>query len=201
VTLALARSFLDTVAAAAPDVEIETWDLWDGTLPPFGPAAAGAKMAVIAGETPTAEEAAAWDTALAAVRRFDRADTYLFSVPMWNMSVPYILTQFIDVVSQPGRLFTFDPEAGYTGLLAGKRAAVITTSAVWGPGRGPEFGANHLDDYFLGWLNWAGVVDVSTFGFHPNLATADAAAALKQALVDIGDFSDRFVAAAQPQLC
>ncbi len=200
VTLTLARSFLDGVAAANPDVEIETWDLWDGTLPAFGPAAAASKMTVIAGRTPTGDEAAAWEAALAAFDRFERADTYLFSVPMWNMTVPYILKQFIDVVSQPGRLFTFDPEAGYTGLLSGKRAAIITTSAVWGPGRGPEFGANHLHDYFQGWLEWAGISEVSTFGFHPNMATADAEAALKQALVDVGEFSARFAATRQPQL-
>ena len=34
------------------------------------------------------------------VRRFDAADYYLFSIPMWNHQVPYILKQFIDVVNQ-----------------------------------------------------------------------------------------------------
>ena len=62
------------------------------------------------------------------------ADGYLFSVPMWNAGVPYILKQFIDVVSQPGMVFAFDPAAGYTGLLTGKKAASIYTSAVYGPG-------------------------------------------------------------------
>ena len=31
-------------------------------------------------------------------------------------------------------VFGFDPEAGYTGLLHGKKAAVVYTSAVYGPG-------------------------------------------------------------------
>ncbi len=52
---------------------------------------------------------------------------------MWNAGVPYILKQFIDVVSQPGMVFGFDAVAGYTGLLRGKKAAVIYTSAVYGP--------------------------------------------------------------------
>lgn len=199
VTLALAHSFLDALAAATPAIEVETWDLWDGTLPAFGPAAAASKMAVIAGQTPTGEEAEAWETAVAAFTRFDAADTYLFSIPMWNMTVPYILKQFIDVVSQPGRLFTFDPDAGYTGLLSGKRAAVITTSAVWAPGRPAEFGADHLHDYFESWLEWAGVADISSFGFHPNLATDDADAALKRALADVGDVGERFATTHQAQ--
>ena len=61
---------------------------------------------------------------------------YLFTVPMWNARVPYILKQFIDVISQPGMIFGFDPVTGYTGLLENKRAAVIYTGAVYGPDRG-----------------------------------------------------------------
>ena len=34
--------------------------------------------------------------------------------------MPYILKQFIDVISQPGMIFRFDPETGYTGLLENK---------------------------------------------------------------------------------
>ena len=53
---------------------------------------------------------------------------------MWNAGIPYILKQFIDVVSQPGMVFGFDPEPGYTGLLTGRKAAVVYTSAVYGAG-------------------------------------------------------------------
>ena len=74
--------------------------------------------------------------------------------------VPYILKQFIDVVSQPGMVFGFDPRPGYTGLLTGRKAAVIYTSAVYGPGRGPAFGADFQAPYFEDWLRWAGINDV-----------------------------------------
>ena len=57
--------------------------------------------------------------------------------------VPYILKQFIDVVSQPGLVFGFDPERGlHRPAAAASKAAVIYTSAVYGPGRGPAFGAD-----------------------------------------------------------
>lgn len=161
------------------------------------PRGESSKMTVIAGGTPQGEEAAAWEAALAAFARFDAADTYLFSVPMWNMTVPYILKQFIDVVSQPGRVFGFDPETGYTGLLTGKRAAVITTSAVWGPDRPPSFGVDHLHDYLDAWLEWAGVTDRTAFGFHPNLATPDADAAFEQALADVRAVGAAFARARQ----
>lgn len=173
-SLAIAETFLDVVRDEHPAVAIEHWDLWDGTLPEFGPDAAGAKMSVFAGVEPTGAQAAAWDAARAAFDRFDAADYYLFSVPMWNHGVPYILKQLIDVVSQPGMIFGFDPVEGYTGLLRGKKAFVVYTSAVYGEGRGPAFGVDLQAPYFDGWLRWAGITDVESVFFRPNLAVADA---------------------------
>lgn len=185
---ALAQTFLATFRDTHPDDEVEEWDLWDGTLPAFGPEAAAAKMAVFAGQTP---QSTAWDDAVAAFRRFDAADVYLFSVPMWNHGVPYILKQFIDVVSQPGMVFGFDPEAGYTGLLTGKRAAVIYTSAVYGDDRGPEFGTDFQQPYLDAWLRWAGVSEISDIRFRPNLAVADASSGRRRAQDEARDLAKR----------
>ena len=84
----------------------------------------------------TGEEGRAWQAAADTFARFDAADYYLFSIPMWNHQVPYILKQFIDVVNQPGMVFAFDPVEGYRGLLTGKKAAVIYTGAVYGEDAG-----------------------------------------------------------------
>jgi FMN-dependent NADH-azoreductase len=111
---------------------------------------------------------------------------------MWNAGVPYVLKQFIDVVSQPGLVFGFDPGQGYTGLLTGKRAAVVYTSAVHGPGRGPAFGADFQAPFFTDWLRWAGVADVSEVHFRPNLATADAATGRRLAHEQARDLAKRF---------
>jgi len=173
---ALAEVFLDTYREVNPDHVVETWNLWDGSLPEFGPAATAAKMAVFAGADPQGESATAWREVQDTFARFAVADRYLFSVPMWNASVPYKLKQLIDVVSQPGMLFGFDPVTGYEGLLRGKQAAVIYTSAVYGPGRGPAFGADFQAPFFRDWLNWAGINEVAEVQFRPNLATADAEA-------------------------
>src|SRR4051794_17401987 len=172
-SLAIAATFLDELRAAHPGVTIEHWDLWDGTLPEFGPPAAAAKMAIFGGADPEGDEATAWRAARDAFERFDSADHYLFTVPMWNASVPYILKQFIDVISQPGMIFSFDPTTGYTGLLESKRVAVIYTGAVYGPDRGPGFGHDFQQPYFEDWLRWAGIDDIRSIAFRPNLATAD----------------------------
>jgi FMN-dependent NADH-azoreductase len=173
-SLALARTFLDTYREQNPDHTIAEWDLWDGSLPGFGPAAAAAKMDVFAGLEPSGAAGAAWRDARAAFDRFAAADRYLFSVPMWNAGVPYILKQFIDVVSQPGTVFGFDADRGYTGLVTGRKCAVVYTSAVYGEGRGPAFGNDFQAPYFEDWLRWAGITDITSIQFRPNLATADA---------------------------
>ena len=126
-SLQIATTFLDAYREIHRDADVRTWDLWDGSMPEFGPAAAGAKMTVFGGGVPEGAQAAAWQAAQDTFARFDAADRMLFSVPMWNHGVPYILKQFIDAVSQPGMVFGIDPATGYTHLLAGqgKRAAVI----------------------------------------------------------------------------
>ena len=189
---AIAATFLDAYRDTHPDDEIVEWDLWDGTLPPFGPDAAAAKMAVFAGADPQGDEARAWQAAIDAFRRFDAADRYLISVPMWNAGVPYILKQFIDVISQPGMVFGFDPDRGYTGLVTGRKAAVIYTSAVYGEGRGPAFGADFQAPYFDDWLRWAGITDITAVSFRPNLATADAETGRRLATADAIDAAKRF---------
>lgn len=174
-SLAIAATFLQTLADARPDVAVETWNLWDeGSLPQFGPDAAAAKMAVFAGQTPTGNRASAWAVAKATFERFAAADAYLFSVPMWNAGIPYVLKQSIDVISQPGMVFSFDPSAGYTGLVTGKPTVAIYTSAVYGPGRGPSFGSDFQATYLADWLRWAGIDDITEISFRPNLATDDA---------------------------
>ena len=186
---AIAATFLDTFRSVSPHVPIEEFDLWDGTLPSFGPAAAAAKMAVFAGSAPEGPE---WQAAVQTFHRFDAADQYVFSVPMWNAGVPYVLKQFIDVVSQPGLVFGFDPAAGYSGLLTGRKAAVVYTSAVYGEGRGPAFGADFQRPYFDDWLRWAGITDLTTVTFRPNLATADADAGRVLATADAVEAAKRF---------
>ncbi|WP_433782041.1 FMN-dependent NADH-azoreductase [Actinomycetospora sp. CA-101289] len=170
-SLAIAGTFLDTYREHHPDDTVETWDLWDGTLPSFGPAAVGAKMTVFGGAEPAGEQAVAWRAARAAFERYDAADRLLLSVPMWNGGIPYVLKQFIDVVSQPGMVFGVDPVTGYSHLLAGrgKRAAAVYTSAVWGPALGPAFGRDFQSTYLEDWLTWTGIDDISEIRFHPTL--------------------------------
>ncbi|MFY9916702.1 MAG: NAD(P)H-dependent oxidoreductase [Nocardioidaceae bacterium] len=191
-SLALAATFIEQYTQVHPDVEVETFDLWDGSLPDFGRGAARAKMAVFAGEDPSGELAAPWARAIQTFERFAAADSYLFSVPMWNHGIPYILKQLIDVISQPGYLFDFDVTRGYIGRLHGKKAAVLYTSAVYGRGLAPEFGHDFQSTYLRDWLVWAGVTEVSEAEFRPNLVTADAVTQRAIAHAEVADLAKAF---------
>jgi FMN-dependent NADH-azoreductase len=184
-SIALANEFLQSHRAIHPDVVIEHLDLFDGTLPSFGRLAAGAKMAVFGGGQPTPEQSGEWQAARAVFERFADADTYLFSVPMWNGGVPYVLKQWIDIITQPGWAFGFDPAVGYSGLVHGKKAAVAYTSGVYSVGATPAFGRDFHSTFFTDWLHFIGIDQVTEIRWQPTVLTAsreqDRAAAVELA--------------------
>jgi FMN-dependent NADH-azoreductase len=189
---ALAGAFLDTHRQAHPEVGIEELNLFDAGLPEFGRLAAEAKVAVFGGGQPTAEQQGEWDAARAVFDRFAAADSYLFSVPMWNAGVPYALKQWIDIITQPGWVFGFTPDAGYTGLIRGKKAAVIYTSGVYSPGAPLAYGNDFHAEFFNDWLRFAGFTDVAEVRWQPTLLTATRDADKKPALERASEAGSRF---------
>ena len=113
---------------------------------------------------------------------FAQADEFLFTVPMWNASVPWVLKHLIDTITQPGLVFGFDPAAGYSPLLTGKRAVVVYTSGVYSPGAPIQFGTDFHAEFFNDWLRFIGVTDVSEIRFQPTVVTGDVSAAREAAL-------------------
>ena len=146
----------------------------DEQLPVYGGAGVAAKMSVFARQEPSGEAADAWAEVKALFDRFEAADEYLFTVPMWNHSVPWVLKHLIDTISQPDMVFSLDPAAGYSGLLTGKRAIVVYTGAVYIDGAPQAFGVDFHRSYSNDWLRWAGIEDVTELRFQPDLVTADA---------------------------
>jgi FMN-dependent NADH-azoreductase len=191
-SLALANAFLDAYRTANPAVELDHVDLFDGTLPLFGRLAAEAKLAVFAGGQPAPEQRAEWDAARAVFDRFNRADAYLFSVPMWNAGVPYVFKQWIDIITQPGWVFGFTPQSGYTGLLGAKKAAVIYTSGVYSPGAPLAYGNDFHSAFVNDWLRFVGITDVTEIRWQPTVLTAsrddDRTAAIRSAAKIGNDF-------------
>ncbi|RZU62929.1 FMN-dependent NADH-azoreductase [Zhihengliuella halotolerans] len=174
-SLRLARLFIDSVRAEGQDgIEVETLDLFDdGALPAFGRTAAAAKMAVFSGQEQTPEQITAWESARAVFDQFASADAYVFNIPMWNAGVPYVLKQWIDIITQPGWSFGFDPERGYRGLMEGKQAMAVHTSGVYAPGVPAAFGNDFSSTFFADWLNFVGIEDAMHVRFAPTVLNGD----------------------------
>jgi FMN-dependent NADH-azoreductase len=168
----VARTFLEAYRDHHPRDEIDTIDVWNIDLPAFDADMIGAKFAVLRGTSATPTQRALWQRALVHSQRFNAADKYLFSVPMWNFGIPYRLKHFIDVVTLPGQNWSWSREAGYQSLLAGKKAALVYSSA------GPYPLAPERDDsdfqkpYLRRWLRFIGVEDMHEINAAPTLTDA-----------------------------
>lgn len=168
----LALAYIEERKAADPSITIDTLDLWNCDLPEFDGDKAAAKMTFFGvGEMDGARQTA-WDKVVEVTNRFTQADEYVFAVPMWNGGVPYKLKQYIDVITQPGLTFGFDPEAGYSGLLENKKATVFYTAGVFAPGVDAKYGTDFQSTYLAWWLNVVGVSDIKEVRFQPSLLTA-----------------------------
>ncbi len=122
----------------------------------FGTAGAAAKFKSLRNQELTAPERREWEDARACFEQWKAADLLIVSTPMWNFSMPYHLKQWIDHVMQPGWSFGYDPEKGYSPLLAGKKAVFICAcGSVYDT---PEAqGVDFLRPYLRTWAGFHGL--------------------------------------------
>jgi FMN-dependent NADH-azoreductase len=169
-TIEVARAFLDAYPRAHPHDTIETIDLWAEPLPAFDGATIEAKFAVLRKNEFTPLQQEKWEAVRAVARRFNAADKYVFSVPMWNFGVPYPLKHYIDVVTLAGENWTWTPEQGYRALLSGKRALLIYSSAGAYELGQPPHAADFQKPHLRHWLAFIGVHDIHEINIAPTLA-------------------------------
>jgi FMN-dependent NADH-azoreductase len=172
----VASEFLKTYGEKRRQDEIKVIDLWETKLPPFDGEAIEAKFALLRKKEFTPEQRARWDAVRAVSRRFNAAAKYVFSVPMWNFSIPYPLKHYIDVVTLAGENWSWSREEGYRSLLSGKKALMIYASAGhYGPGDASDF----QKPYLRRWLNFIGITDIQEINVAPTLTPNDMLARIK----------------------
>jgi FMN-dependent NADH-azoreductase len=171
-SIAIADAFLERYALERPSARVDRLDAF-AELPAFGTPHAQAKMAVIASEPVPDDAAHAWAQVVRVCARIQAADTLLFAVPMWNGGIPWALKLFVDIVSQPGIAFAFDPQRGYQGLLSGRRAVTVYTSRVFAPGVSPAFGVDYHSAYLNWWLRYVGIDEIHELRLQTTFPTPD----------------------------
>ena len=169
----IARARIDTLRRSDPSIVVDTLDLWREPLPEFEGNSAAAKMSFFGVGQLDGAKRLAWYRIVEVTERFKAADHYVLGVPMWNGGIPYRLKLYIDIITQPGLLFGFDPAKGYFGLLKNKKATVVYSSGVFAPGSPPQYGLDFQSNYLDWWLRFIGVADVQVSRFQPSLLTQD----------------------------
>jgi FMN-dependent NADH-azoreductase len=178
-TIEVAHAFLAAYRQVRPRDAIETIDLWDQPLPPFDGATIEAKFSVLRKNEFTPLQQEKWEAVRAVARRFNAADKYVFSVPMWNFGVPYQLKHYIDVVTLAGENWTWTREQGYRALLSGKRALLIYSSAGAYELGLPPHATDFQKPYLRHWLAFIGVHDIDEINIAPTLADPERVAQVK----------------------
>lgn len=182
-----ASDFIAGIVSQCSSVTIDHLNLWSHKLPEFTGNALSAKYARLSGNAHNPDQAYAWAGIVEDVKRLAAADAILISTPMWNLGIPYRLKHYIDIVTQPGLSFSFDPAHGYSPLLASVPVIVLLASA--GDFReGSSYGRTDLaTPYLKAALGFIGFNDVSVIPVAPTGGpAANIAAGRAQAQSDIG---------------
>jgi FMN-dependent NADH-azoreductase len=158
----IAQAFINAYIDTHPGTQVMTLDLWSRPLPEFDLQAMDAKYAGLRGMPLNEAQEEAWDQLRELAGFLHAADVLVFSIPMWNFSIPYKLKHFIDLVSQKDILFSFDPVRGFNGLLRGKKALVSYARGLDYSPRSvtPARGLDFQSTFFESWLRFVGVHDV-----------------------------------------
>ena len=172
-SIEIAKTFISEYERTHPGDTVETLDLWSSTLPEFDGHVIDSKYVILHGLEHTEEQKQAWRAVEDIISQFTRADKYVFSLPMWNFSIPYKLKHYIDVIVQPGYTFSFSPEEGYKGLMTGKPIATIyARGGAYGSGTGAE--SYDLQKAYLEHiLGFMGFSDIETILIEPTLSSPE----------------------------
>ena len=167
---AIASVWLNAWREAHPADTVDVLNVWDIAMPAFDADMIAAKFAVIRTQQATPGQQALWSEAVAISQRFNAADEFLFSTPMWNFGIPYRLKHFIDIVTLPGQNWRWSRDEGYVSLLPGKKATVVYSSAGDYPVQPHEDGSDFQKPFMRRWLRFLGIDVVSEISASPTLA-------------------------------
>ncbi len=171
-----ARAFLDAYAERHPDDTVETLDLPADPPTEFRGDEATAKLKVLAGETPTDQEQAAWDKVVRTIDHFKKADKLVVSSPMWNFGLPYRLKHYLDVIIQPRETFRYTDTGQAEGLVTGRPAMlVLARGGEYAPGTSGE-AMDYQLPYLKAALGFIGFERIDAILVEPTVAKGPEAA-------------------------
>lgn len=187
--------------AESHGISVTTLDLWRHTMPSLGGGMIEGRYARITGQALDSAMTSAWNEADRQAREFLSFDGFLIATPMWNLGIPHVLKHYIDVITQPGLLFTNDATGAVVGQAAGRPAMIVAASAMpIADGGNPAETFDFQLSYLKAWLGFIGVVDIRSLRVAPTYGgeaevQAVVAAAAERARAMAADFAQSLKAA------
>jgi FMN-dependent NADH-azoreductase len=170
-SIRVANEFLDEYWRTHPKDHVEIFNLWREVLPAFDGDVINAKYRIMSGEARSTPERAAWQPVEQLINHFTGFDKYLFSIPMWNFGIPYILKHYLDLLVQPGHTFSFTPEEGYKGLVTGKPVVVVYARGGSYEPLTPMERLDHQKGYMETVLGFIGFTDIRSIVVEPTISS------------------------------
>lgn len=157
----VAEAFLEALSARTNDWAVETLNVWDTELPAFDGRIVEGRYKLLAGQQVDPDQESGWAEVRRVAEHFLSFDGYLWAVPMWNFGLPYRLKHYIDVLTHPGLAFNFLPDGHLDGLYAGRKALVISSSALpFADSSSQPSPDDHQEAYMRSWMGFCGLTDV-----------------------------------------
>lgn len=187
VSRTLSKEFVEQWKTAHPDDTITYRDIGHYPVPFVSEDWIAAAFTPADQRTP--ELAAAIQISDELIAEFLSADRYVFSIPMYNFSIPANFKAYIDQVVRVGHTFSVD-ETGYKGLVHNKKMTIIMAQG----GAYPEGSPTHAYDLQTPYLRFIfGFIGITDTEFvyanslnlgdeARSLAIANAQSALKAAI-------------------
>ena len=143
------RAIAEELLAALDGAEVSELDVWTQALPPLDGAMIESRYRLINGLEVDPAFAEQWQALRDMVDHLMSFDLWLFSVPMWNLGLPYRLKHFVDCIIQPTMAFTNDSSGSVTCHGTNKVAVIVAAGALDTRPEGPlaalDYTVAHLD--------------------------------------------------------
>jgi FMN-dependent NADH-azoreductase len=154
----LTDAFVAQWKTSHPDGTVVERDLNSTPISPINAEWVGAVYTPEEARTPEQKELLGLSDTLFA--ELERADEYVFGVPMHNFGVPSVLKLWIDQISRVGKAFSY-ADGVPKGLITGKKATfVIATGGSYDP-QTQMASFNFVEPYLRSVFGFLGVTDVT----------------------------------------
>ena len=187
-TARVSNALLEALYERHDDLTVETLVLFNADLPAVAGSNIESKYKLMTGQGLDAAAADSWHEIEEAIAEFLKADIYVLTTPMWNLSIPYVLKYYIDTIVQPGYLFKYNEAGQPEGLVRNRKMICITS-------RGGDYSAEPLrsfdfvEPYLRTIFGFIGLTDLRFFNVQPmDLSIQARHAAQKKAIAEVQSF-------------